>query len=112
MTNTKEIINFNKKTIINFFTNNKENLFFSLKTDDISMHGGEMIYISNKELSNEEFESEKIDIDTVNDIIEQLKELNVIEIVNLADNSFQITLEDYVNFGFNDTEAPDFILVV
>ena len=31
---------------------------------------------------------------------------------HVADNSFQITLDDYMNFGFNDTEAPDFILVV
>jgi hypothetical protein len=112
MANTKEIINFNKKTIIKFFNDNKENLFFSLKTDDISMHGGDMVYISNKQLSDEEFESAQIDIDTVNDIINQLKELNVNEVSNLSKNSFQITLDDYVNFGFNDTEAPDFILVI
>jgi hypothetical protein len=111
MANTKEIINFNKKTVINFFANNKENLFFSLKTNDISMHGGDMVYISKKELSDEEFESAQIDIDTVDDIINQLEELNVNEVLNLQDNSFQITLDDYMNFGFNDTEASDFILV-
>jgi hypothetical protein len=111
MANTKEIINFSKKTVINFFTNNKENLFFSLKTNDISMHGGDMVYISKKELSDEEFESAQIDIDTVDDIINQLEELNVNEVLNLQDNSFQITFDDYINFGFNDTEASDFILV-
>jgi hypothetical protein len=111
MANTKEIINFNKKTVINFFSDNKENLFFSLKTDDISMHGGDMVYISNKQLSDEEFESAQIDIEIVDDIINQLQELNLNEVLNLQNNSFQITFDDYINFDFNDTEASDFILV-
>jgi hypothetical protein len=102
-----------KEDVVDFIENNKENLYFSALKSDSSGHGGGMIYISNKKLNNSKFEGRQLKSKKV---ISELKN-NIESISKNKDsnysggNEFIITLSDVVNFGFNDTEAEDFILV-
>ena len=103
-----------KKDVVDFIENNKENLYFSTLKSDSSGHGGGMIYISNKKLNNSDFKGRQLKSEEViSDLKNNIKSVSKNKDSNYSDgNEFIITLSDVVNFGFNDTEAEDFILAI
>jgi hypothetical protein len=103
-----------KQNVIDFIENNKENLYFSTLKSDSSGHGGGMIYISVKKLNNSKFEGRQLKSEKViSELKNNIKSVSKNKDSNYSDgNEFIITLSDVVNFGFNDTEAEDFILAL
>jgi hypothetical protein len=101
-----------KQNVVDFIENNKENLYFSALKSDSSGHGGGMIYISNKKL-NSKFEGRRLKSkEVISELKNNIKSVSKNKDSNYSDgHEFIITLSDVVNFGFNDTEAEDFILV-
>lgn len=96
---------------------NKEKFYLSMKKDEMSPHGGGIIYLSKAPLAkdNSDFKSMKAD---ANHIDMQIKKVGIKKISKSNENihpdmkEYAIVLKDAISFDEDDTEAKDFVLVV